>query len=138
MAEWNEGSPTRKRQCGKPGCPKKVTSDKLACREHWGALPEDLRGRINAAYRSGDRVAYRRALVDVMGVWRRLDPVGFNGRQVLRGHLVINQVQCPRCGNWLDLAQSQYLGREPIFDLECGYREVVNLSLYLALPTPSG
>jgi hypothetical protein len=51
-----------------------------------------------------------------------------------RGVGLVNQVQCPLCGDWIDLTKEQYLGKTPITD-SCGYLATVNLSLYLRLPT---
>lgn len=37
-------------KCPAPPCNKRVSSDQLACRGHWYALPADLRRSIWAAY----------------------------------------------------------------------------------------
>ena len=39
--------------CPWPVCPKSIKANYLFCREHWYALPSDIRARILAAYRPG-------------------------------------------------------------------------------------
>jgi hypothetical protein len=57
-------------QCAAPGCRVKVRAEMLACRDHWFALPSDLRVTINAAYRAKDKVSYRLAIVEAIQEWR--------------------------------------------------------------------
>jgi hypothetical protein len=44
---------TRTHECHWPGCEKQVPPARWGCREHWYALPKDLRDRIWQAYRPG-------------------------------------------------------------------------------------
>ena len=39
--------------CPWPVCPKSIKANYLFCREHWYALPPEIRARILAAYRPG-------------------------------------------------------------------------------------
>ena len=39
--------------CPWPACPKRTKASYLMCREHWYALPPDIRARILATYRPG-------------------------------------------------------------------------------------
>lgn len=41
----------RPHECPAPGCSRKVPFDQLACRDHWYALPKDLRDEVWAAFR---------------------------------------------------------------------------------------
>lgn len=40
-------------RCGWPGCTRMVPLDRWGCREHWHALPNDIRAWIGRAYRQG-------------------------------------------------------------------------------------
>lgn len=44
---------TRDHHCHWPGCEKQVPPAMWGCREHWFALPKNLRDRIWAAYKPG-------------------------------------------------------------------------------------
>jgi hypothetical protein len=44
-------------RCPWPGCPKSVKDGYLFCRDHWYALPAELRGRILATFRPGQTAA---------------------------------------------------------------------------------
>lgn len=39
--------------CPWPGCPKSIRANYLCCREHWYALPFEIRERILATFRPG-------------------------------------------------------------------------------------
>jgi hypothetical protein len=57
--------------CPWPTCPQRTKPRYLMCREHWYALPEDIRARINETYRPGQNAlsaspAYRAALRDAL------------------------------------------------------------------------
>lgn len=43
----------RQHHCHWPGCQKQVPPARWGCREHWYALPKDLRDRIWRTYRPG-------------------------------------------------------------------------------------
>lgn len=51
----------RRHACGWPGCGTSVPISLWGCREHWFALPREIRTRINRAYQQGDREALLRA-----------------------------------------------------------------------------
>lgn len=57
----------RRHPCGWPGCGTAVPNYLWGCREHWGSLPGELRGRIRGAYLKGDREgllkAHRAAII---------------------------------------------------------------------------
>jgi hypothetical protein len=40
-------------RCGWPNCPRMAPLDRWGCREHWHALPNDLRAWIGRTYRHG-------------------------------------------------------------------------------------
>ncbi len=42
--------------CPWPGCPKSTKASHLMCREHWYALPFEIRERILATFRPGQTV----------------------------------------------------------------------------------
>lgn len=44
---------TRAHECHWPGCTRNVPPAMWGCREHWYALPADLRSRVWATYRPG-------------------------------------------------------------------------------------
>jgi hypothetical protein len=50
---------TRSHHCHWPGCTKQVPPAMWGCREHWYALPKDLRDRIWRAYRPGQEIDQR-------------------------------------------------------------------------------
>ena len=43
----------RAHRCGWPNCPRMVPLGRWGCREHWQALPNNLRAWIGRAYRAG-------------------------------------------------------------------------------------
>lgn len=57
-------------KCPAPGCTRDVPSSMLACRPHWFSLSKELRARVWAAWRSGDVVEHRLAVVDAMKALR--------------------------------------------------------------------
>ncbi|WP_233872413.1 hypothetical protein [Paraburkholderia adhaesiva] len=40
-------------RCGWPNCPRMVPPGRWGCREHWHALPNNLRAWIGRSYRAG-------------------------------------------------------------------------------------
>ena len=60
--------------CAAPGCPVLCSPGHLACRQHWRAVPQDLRDPLIRAFKA-----------------RQIDPIGFvlacdTGRRLVREH----------------------------------------------------
>jgi hypothetical protein len=57
-------------RCPGAGCMVDVPRSQLACRPHWFSLPADLRGRVWAAWRSGNTEAHSQAIADCLSFFR--------------------------------------------------------------------
>jgi hypothetical protein len=56
------GWPTH--ECPAPGCTIMVPKVQLACRSHWFSIPQEIRSRLWAAWRSHDEIKHAQALRD--------------------------------------------------------------------------
>ena len=46
------GHSDHRHECPAPGCVRRVPTLLFACSRHWYALPQELRGRLNRAWRA--------------------------------------------------------------------------------------
>ncbi len=55
--------------CAAPGCRRVIPTGRLACRDHWYALPESLHHSITTTWRAGTHLRHRRHVVDAIRYW---------------------------------------------------------------------
>jgi hypothetical protein len=54
--------------CPKIGCDKRLFMPTLACSQHWYAIPEELRRRINRTWRNGSMAEYLAAREEAVAI----------------------------------------------------------------------
>lgn len=59
------------KDCPAPGCSNSIPKTNVFCFRHWFALPEDLRGGIEAALRKHDLLAKGKAVGDALNYFAR-------------------------------------------------------------------